>query len=107
MDAIIFSILTIVLSVCTVQLFIFLRQLSHTSVREKCLIGAVCGLFTISYICRTAYLFSEAFLVEDKNCSCCMQYYNTITFLTLLPIFDAFPCATVLTFDAVRFFCSP
>ena len=107
MDAIIFSVLTVMLSICTVQLFMFLHKLRHTCMREKCLIGSVCGLFTISYISRTAYLFFEALVIEDKNCSCCLQYHNTIIFLGLLPIFDAFPCAMVLTFDAVRFFCTP
>ena len=106
MDAIIFSTLTVVLSICTVQLFMFLHKLSHTSIREKCLIGSVCGLFTVSYISRTVYLFFEALFIEDKDCSCCLQYHNTIVFIALLPIFDAFPCAMVLTFDAVRFFCT-
>ena len=65
MDAIIFSLLTIALSVITVQLFLFLKVLQTTSFKEKFLIACVCSLFTISYIVRTCYLVYEALAIED------------------------------------------
>lgn len=69
-DAIVFSILTLVLLVCTVQLFIFLKMLRHTSRREKMLIGSITFLFTLSYVSRTTYLIVQAFVVGE-DCSCC------------------------------------
>ena len=72
MDVIIFIVLTIVLAVCTVQLFMFLDKLSHTSKKEKCLIGTVCSLFTLSYISRSIYLTYEMLNIENQDCSCCL-----------------------------------
>ena len=64
MDAIIFSVLTAVLTLCTIQLFALLRVLRHTSRREKWLIGAICALFTASYLSRSVYLIYEVFAID-------------------------------------------
>ena len=107
MDAIIFSVLTAVLTLCTIQLFALLTVLRHTSRREKWLIGAICALFTASYLSRSIYLIYEVFAIDMQNCSCCKQYWNTMWFLLLLPLFDVFPCAVVLLFDSIRIFSKP
>ena len=106
LDAVVFSILTIVLCVCTIQLFYFLKVLRHTSRREKLLIGIVSCLFTTSFVVRFVYLIVQAFVVTP-DCSCCVQYYDCLMFLYLLPIFDVFPMLTVLSFDSIRFIYAP
>ena len=105
MDALIFGVLTIVLSISTLYLFMFLRMVRHSNTRTKLLIGGICTLFTVSYIVRVAYLVFEVIKANDFKCDCCLEYRNAMSFLILLPIFDVFPCATVLSFDAIRFLC--
>ncbi len=64
-DAVIFSFLTIALSFTTIRLFLFLRVLQMTRLKEKLLIACVCGLFTVSYLARTVYLVYQALAIED------------------------------------------
>ena len=73
--------------------------------KQKILIGVICALFTISYLTRTVYLVYEALFIEDRDCTCCKQLDNTLWFLTLLPLFDVFPCTVVLLFDTIRCLC--
>lgn len=102
MDAVVFSILTIILCVCTCRLFVYLQQLSHENKKQKLLIGSVCALFTISYIARALYLFFETIDSAQFTSDCELEYNNVVLFLSLLPLFDFFPCATILLFDSIR-----
>lgn len=55
-DAILFSILTICLSINTVSLFFLLHALQHQSWKDKIIIGGVSLLFTLSYMSTAGYM---------------------------------------------------
>ena len=97
--------LTIVLVVDTIQLLNFLKMLSHTSKKEKFLIGCVTFLFTFSYVVSCSFLIIQLFLVKP-DCSCFTEYKDLLWFLYLLPIFDVFPILMILSFDTIRFICA-
>mmetsp|Transcript_37145 Transcript_37145/g.48848 ORF Transcript_37145/g.48848 Transcript_37145/m.48848 type:complete len:111 (-) Transcript_37145:326-658(-) len=105
MDAIVFGILTICLTICTVMLFIRLRVMSLQSRKDKNVMGAVAALFTFSYLARSVYLMYEVINEDSFVDDCTLEYENAIFFLSLLPVFDVFPCVTVLLFDTIRLCC--
>lgn len=72
-DAVVFTILTIVLVICTIQLFNFLKVLRHTSKKERLLIVVVTFFFTASYGVRCFYLITQAFL-DTSDAGCGVQY---------------------------------
>ena len=62
-------------------------------------------MFTFSYLADAGYMMFQVLTENKYDNDCTLQFRSALWLLYLLPIFDIFPCTTLLMFDTLRLCC--